>query len=210
MKLAALKGEYDAIYSLGHLCLAAIQMEKNDLRQFAGPLDWVASYNLPQVTRLLANRFAGFLEYGNLKFVGYANDKIMMVQDTDYDIVSNHDFYTHNNFPPHYAAYPEIKAKYDRRIARFLEKAASSSSMLFIRTEATQQEALELKKVLSGLVAKDFRLLVINHVDVPGMVELNWDIDKVVAVQFPNVEIWEGNNHLWTGIFSGVTMSDSD
>ncbi|WP_183600385.1 DUF1796 family putative cysteine peptidase [Paenibacillus phyllosphaerae] len=208
MKLSDLSGTYNAVYSLGHLCLAAIQMEKNDLRHFAGPLDWMASYSLPQVTRLLANRFSGFLAYDNLQVKGMAGEKIYLVHETEYDILSNHDFYIHNNFPPHLAAYPEIKAKYDRRIARFLEKAATSGRILFIRTEATYEETVQLQAVLSGLVAHDYRLLVINHKNVQGIVEQEWGIDNVISLEFPDEEIWEGNDALWTAIFSGITLDD--
>ncbi|MFB9329632.1 DUF1796 family putative cysteine peptidase [Paenibacillus aurantiacus] len=209
MKLSALKGTYDAIYSLGDVCLAGIQMEHHGMRHVAGPLDWMASYNLPQVIRLLANRFAGFMDYNHLRVEGMAGEKIYLVKEMEYDILSNHDFFVHNNFPPHLAAYPEIKAKYDRRVSRFLEKAANSNKILYIRTEATFEQTIELQAVLAGLVANDFRLLIINHDPVPGIVELDWGIDKVCALQLPNDEKWNGNNHLWAQIFSHITLTEN-
>lgn len=62
MKLQDIKGSYNAIYSLGDLCLASIQLKQNNLRTFAGVLDWAGSPILPDVTRLLQNRFAGLMD----------------------------------------------------------------------------------------------------------------------------------------------------
>jgi hypothetical protein len=39
MKLVDVKGTYNAIFSLGDLCLTAIQLEKNNLRPFSGMLE---------------------------------------------------------------------------------------------------------------------------------------------------------------------------
>lgn len=209
MNLQGLRGSYDAIYSLGHLCLASIQLEKNGIRPFAGPLDWMASPSLPDVNRLLANRFHNFMAYPHLVTVNRASDKLYNVHETFYNVFSNHDFYTHNNFPPHLAAYPEVKAKYDRRVKRLLDKARTCKRLLFIRTEASLEDAKALERVLSGLVANDFRLLVVNHLGVSGMVELNWPLQRVCALAFPNQEIWDGNDALWTQVFRHIQLVDS-
>ncbi|WP_308637941.1 DUF1796 family putative cysteine peptidase [Paenibacillus silvisoli] len=206
MQLADLKGSYDAIYSLGDLCIPAIQMELNEIRPFAGPLDWMQSQNLPDVTRLLANRFAGFMDLSHLEVISKASDKLYYVKETEYNVYSNHDFYIHQNFPPELNAYPEVKAKYDRRIARFLEKAALSQKILYIRTEATLEETKELTAVLDALVAGSYRLLVINHAPVQGIVEQHWPLQNVCAIQLPNDEKWHGNDALWTQIFQGITL----
>ncbi|AZN39627.1 DUF1796 family putative cysteine peptidase [Paenibacillus albus] len=208
MRLAELKGTYDTIYSLGDLCLPAIQMELNDLRPFAGPLDWMQSQVLPDVIRLLANRFAGFMDYSHLEVISKATDKLYYVKEKEYNIYSNHDFYTHNNFPPELNAYPEVKAKYDRRVARFLEKAATSEQILFIRTEATPELTKQLTDVLSTLVAGSYRLLVVNHAPVAGIVEQDWGLPHVCAIQMPNEEVWQGNNHLWKQIFQLIKLKE--
>lgn len=209
MKLEDLKGTYDAIFSLGDLCLAAIQLEKNHLRPFAGVLDWMASYNLSDVNRLLTNRFAGFMEYRNLTTIGAASEKLWLVVDSEYNFISNHDFFTHNNFPPHLAAYPEIKAKYDRRIARFLDKMENGRNILFIRTEGTLEQARELESILSGLVKHDFKVLLIQHnKDISDMVENDWPLKKVISLQLPDEERWEGNNALWSRILANVSYQE--
>lgn len=210
MKLNELKGTYDAIFTLGDLCLAAIQLEKNQLRPYAGVLDWMASYHLSDVNRLLTNRFARFMNYENLKIVGAASEKLLLVAETEYNVVSNHDFMTQYNTPSQLHAYPEIKAKYDRRIARFLERMEKSKHILFIRTEGTLEEARELEEVLSRLVRHDFKVLLIQHkLEVNGIVESDWPLKRVISVQLPDVDRWNANDALWTQMLSGVMFKES-
>lgn len=119
--LQDIKGVYSAVFSLGSNCLPGMEMKAHGLRKFAGPIDWMGTPVLPQISRMLRNRFQGMLVYPNLVLVNQASDELYNVLDREYELYMNHDFYTHNNFPPHFAAFPEIKAKYDRRIARFLQ-----------------------------------------------------------------------------------------
>ncbi|MWV46838.1 peptidase [Paenibacillus sp. HJL G12] len=208
MRITDLKGTYDAIFSLGDLCLASMQLEKFDLRPYAGPLDWMATYDLANVNRLLRNHFANFMDYNHLIVEKRLSDQLYLVRETYYDFLSNHDFFTHNNFPPYLAAYPEVKAKYDRRVQRFMEKMATARSILFIRTEGTFEQAQELQQVLSGLVAHDFKVLLINHTTVPHIVEADWPLEKVCSILMPNDEKWDGNDHLWAEILSGIHLNE--
>ncbi|MDP1419257.1 DUF1796 family putative cysteine peptidase [Peribacillus simplex] len=212
MNLKDLKGSYDAIYSLGHNCLAGIQLRNNNLRPFAGVLDWVGSPSLPDVTRLLQNQFAGFLEKPNLEFRGYATDKDLLVSDNAYKIYFNHDFKTNVNTPTNLAAYPEVKQKYDRRVARFKDKMANGRSLLFIRTQGTLEEIAELEKVLSRVVKHDFRILVVNHTKVKGIVERNWPLQRVCVVELPDTGFGTGdmfhvNDALWKTLLSGINVT---
>jgi hypothetical protein len=204
LKLQDIKGTYDAIYSLGDLCLASIQLRQNNLRPFAGVLDWMASPQLYDVNRLLKYRFMEFMELPNLRIVGYAGDDKICVADDVYNVVSNHDFDVGKNTLTHLGGYPEVKEKFDRRIQRFLDKAASCRKMLFVRTEGDQEDAAELESVLSGLVKNDFRVLIVNHTDVGRLVEDPWPLDKVCAVQMPAENKWTGNDHLWKKLLDGV------
>jgi hypothetical protein len=207
MSLEKIKGSYDAIFSLGHLCLAAIQLKKFNLRPFSGVLDWVATYSLTDVNRLLENRFVGFMELSNLKVVGHASALDLLVTDEAYKIHFNHDFKTNQNTVSHLAAYPEVKKKYDRRVQRFLEKTATSKRILFIRTEGTFPEVQALETILLRMVKNDFRILVVNHTSVNSMVEINLPSQKVSAVELPNREIWNSNDHYWAEVFKGIHLS---
>jgi hypothetical protein len=204
MNLEDIKGTYDAIFSLGDLCLASIQLRKNNLRPFAGVLDWMGSPSLSNVNRLLRNRFVGFMDLPNLRIIGYANEKFICVSDDAYHIVSNHDFEADKNTLSHLATYPEVKEKFDRRIQRFLEKIATSQRVLFVRTEGTFEEVLELESILSEMVKNDFRILLVNHSSVGGIVEKDWPLKKVCTVELPDHDKWTANDHYWRTILDGI------
>jgi len=206
MGLENIKGNYDAIFSLGDLCLTAIQLRENNLRPFAGVLDWVASPSLGTVNRLLQNRFSNFLDPSNLKPIKYVSQWDLFVLDEVNNIGFNHDFKTDKNTLTHLGGYPEVKEKYDRRIQRFLEKMSTSQRILFVRTEATLNEVQELESTLSGMVKNDFRILVVNHSNVNDMIEKNWPLEKVCVVELPNHDIWNANNNYWKKIFEGVSL----
>ncbi|MBE3569904.1 MAG: peptidase [Bacillales bacterium] len=212
MSLEDIKGTYDAVFSLGDLCLTAIQLKKNHLRPFSGVLDWMASPSLSDVNRLLKNRFVGFMELPNLRFIGYSTgiystEKHLSLSDDAYHIISSHDFKASQNTPTHLATYPEVREKFDRRIKRFLEKMETSKRILFVRTEGTFEEVLELESILSKMVKHDFRILIVNHTDVSGLTEKNWPIERVSVVELPNRDIWNANDHFWKMMFDGVQLS---
>lgn len=211
MSLQKIKGSYDAIFSLGHLCLAAIQLKKNNLRPFSGVLDWVGSRSLPDVNRLLQNRFVGFMEKSKLKIIGTAGPKDFLVKDETYNILFNHDFKTDKNISTELTDYSEVKEKYNRRIQRFLEKMSSSKRILFVRTEGTFEEVKELEKVLTQLVKNDFRILLVNHTNVNGIIVQNWPLEKVTVVELPGqgtraYPMSTENDHFWKVIFNGVNL----
>lgn len=204
MKLADLKGGYDAVFSLGDLCLSSLQLEKNNLRPYAGVFDWVASPNLDDVCRLIDTRFKGFMELENLRVGGVTETGMIWVTDDANSIISSHDFEAGKNTVADLAAYPEVKAKYDRRIQRFLHKLSTSRRILFVRTEGTLEEAKLLEKTLRRAVGHDFRVLLVNHTQVRGIVELNWPLEKVCAIQLSDLDKWSGNDQQWNQILHGI------
>ncbi|MGB2872713.1 DUF1796 family putative cysteine peptidase [Psychrobacillus psychrotolerans] len=205
MNLSQLKGEYDAIFSLGDLCLASIQLKKHNLRPYSGVLDLMASIDLSKVNELLENRFIGFLEYDNLRVIGYADDFIC-VSDDGYNLVSNHDFDGEKNTLTYLGGYAEVMEKYERRIQRFLSEMENAKRILFVRTEGTLEDAAVLQDVLSRIVKHDFSILLINHTYVPGIVEKSWPLEKVCSIEFPNKDKWEGNHDLWEEVLSGIRL----
>lgn len=190
---------------LGDLCLASIQLKKHNLRPYSGVLDWMASIDLSQVNELLENRFIGFLEYDNLRVIGYADDFIC-VSDDGYNLVSNHDFDGEKNTLNYLGGYAEVMEKYERRIQRFLSEMENAKRILFVRTEGTLEDAAVLQDVLSRIVKHDFSILLINHTYVPGIVEKSWPLDKVCSIEFPNIDKWEGNHDLWKEVLSGIRL----
>ncbi|MFN2748015.1 MULTISPECIES: DUF1796 family putative cysteine peptidase [Bacillus] len=211
MNLNGIKGEYNAVFGLGHLCLTALQLRKNNLRPYAGPLDWVGTSSLTDLNFLLKNRFSHFMAPENLRVTGYSTgvytkDRYISLTDDYYHVDSAHDFKADQNTLEHLVTYREVMEKFNRRINRFLDKMATADRILFIRTKGTYKEAQELQSVLSDLVQNEFRVLLINHADVKGIVEQNWSLERVCAVQLPDKEIWESNDRLWRKMLSGVKI----
>lgn len=50
-------------------CAPAINLQRNSLRKFSMPLDWMVSYSLADVNRLYKNRFQNFMELINLQIL---------------------------------------------------------------------------------------------------------------------------------------------
>lgn len=154
LKLQEIKGSYDVIISLGSWCGPSL-----NLRRFSFPLDWVVSNSLPDVSRILKNRFVGFMDLKNMKQVdgiaSYLDDgdvvfseggkqqKAYFILDTYYNVISVHDFpmipnqdWTH--------LYPAYKEKLNYRINKFIEIISNSNSILFVRWGAVSvREAVD-------------------------------------------------------------------
>ncbi|MFC3800645.1 DUF1796 family putative cysteine peptidase [Cohnella sp. GCM10012308] len=212
MRLADIKGDYDGIFSLGWLCLTAIQLERNGLRPYAGPLDWVASYTLPDISRFLRNRCEGFMERGHLKFENTFGGTHHLVRETYYNVISNHDFFAHQNDPFNLEMYAYVKTKYDRQRARFLERAANGQRLLFVRCGGTFEEVNELRDTLDGFVAHQYNLLHISETNTSTLVETNWPLARVCSVELPGdrESVWNGNHDYWSYMLSGIRYREPD
>lgn len=206
--LERLKGNYDAVFSLGGHCLPSIQLDRRGLRPYAGALDWMISGNLSDVNRLLASRFAQFMEYSHIRITGYDYGEYnYLMEDARYGITAAHHFPVSVNTPQNLVSYPEFKTTLERRIARFLNMAAQASNMLLVRVGGTRSQVEELQAVLSGMVTQDFRILFVEYTGSDGVTELDWQLDKVVSVELPPVDIWKGQDALWDDMLEGVQLS---
>ncbi|MEW9110885.1 MAG: DUF1796 family putative cysteine peptidase [Cytobacillus gottheilii] len=207
MRFQQIKGKYDATFSLGHLCLASMQLRKFQLRPFSGVLDWVGSPNLGNINHLISDDFHDFLNFQHLKPIKYLSTTDLYVWDSYYDIGFNHDFKTDLNSLQQLGGYDLVKEKYDRRIARFNNKLKTSKRILFIRTEGKREEIEALQQILAQKCSGDFELLVVNHKPVQTMSEQFWNIPNVTVAEMPNDKIWDGNDTHWAELFEGVTLS---
>jgi len=206
MKLNEIKGEYDAVFSLGENCLPAMKMRQFHLRPFAGPLDWVGIRYAHNVANLIRTNFTGFLAEENLVTTGYASDSDLLVYDIENIISFNHDFKTDRNTIDSLMDLPFIQQKYYRRISRFIESVQTDKRILFIRSVATPEEVVELQAALREVVKGDFTLLVVNHYPITEIIEQEWSIDNVCVLCLPDADIWDGNDHLWQTIFTGISI----
>lgn len=207
MRIADIKGKYDDIISLGELCFISIQLEKNGIRPYSGVLDWVGSPSLSGVNRLLRNRFEGFMDRHQLECIGTAGEKLYLVHDKTYNIYSNHDFFIAQNDPKLLEAYPSVRAKYDRRISRIVEKFDTSERLLFIRSGGTYEEVEQLRQVLDDLVQNEYVLLFINPGHSDRIEENDWHMERVCSVNAPHVDkLSEDCDHLWKELFEGIEL----
>ncbi|MGP7815809.1 DUF1796 family putative cysteine peptidase [Niallia sp. 01092] len=181
-------------------------IKRSSFKSIAGPLDWVGTPDLRTVSKLILNRFYGFLDKQNLLGLNYIEETEMLVFDKVNKISFNHDFKPDKNTLENLEDLPQIKEKYNRRIERFLEKTENCKRILFIRTEGKMDEVSELQQVLKQVVKNDFHILIINHTAVDHMAEQVWTIENVCAIELPNVEIWKGNNQYWKELFEDISI----
>ena len=207
MKLDEIKGPYNAIFSLGENCIPALKLRKYNLRQMAGPFDWVGTPKLKNVNALINTNFANFLNLSNLVIPQYASTEDVLVVDSVNYVSFNHDFKTDVNTLTDLPSLPQVQEKYFNRINRFMTMLSTSQRLLFIRTNATTTDIMELENILSRMVKNEFSILVVNHTHVKELLEVDWNINNVCTIELPNEEIWEGNNSWWEFIFQGITLA---
>ncbi|PWW07525.1 putative papain-like cysteine peptidase DUF1796 [Paenibacillus cellulosilyticus] len=204
MELHEIAGQYDAIFSLGMNCLPAIQLERNGIRPYTGVLDWVDVVHLPNVTRMIRSRFSNFALQHNLVYQTTLNNFILL-RDVANDMIIVHDFPYPRNTPTHWPDYDAFRTKMDRRIARFLTKAASARRILFVRTGGLPEEALELEQALASIVTGEFHVLLVNHNPVSTLVENHWPLPHTCGIMLPdNPDIWRTNDSYWQQLLQNV------
>jgi Putative papain-like cysteine peptidase (DUF1796) len=195
-------GAYGAYVSLGSTCQTAYQLRRLQLRKFAGPLDWFISRDAANVSRLIRNRFEGFMEFDRLQVLGTDADQ-HVVGDNRHQVVSYHDFPLRYHWTD---TYPDFKQKVDRRI-KALITAAKKGSICFIRTDTSKSDAQRLHAALGKIVPGKFRLLIVNETnDYQEVTHGDWGLRHVGSVWVPRGRDWRGSDHAWDQIMSGFTL----
>lgn len=116
--------KFENFISLGYFCEVASDLEKLGLRNTSSPFDWCIT-DFKMNIRLIDNKFDNFMNYENLK-QSCQNRNIYM--DAVYKDFFFHDFSKYKSLD---SQYPKVKAKYNRRIQRFLTNIRKPT--LFIR-----------------------------------------------------------------------------
>ncbi|NUC18187.1 peptidase [Bacillus mycoides] len=208
MELLDIQQKYDAIFSLGNTCFVAGKLQNYNLRSCAGVIDWMLSFSLTDVIRLLQNKFEGFMEKETMEFDAYhACGTKLLLTDIRYNIKSAHDFPAEKNTPENWTSYPEFKIKINRRIERFLNKLKTSNLILFVRIGGTYEEVELLEKVLSNLIPGEFRILLLNEISEYKIIEYNWNLKYTCSVGIP----MDGNQNyeIWNQLLKGITRKES-
>ncbi|SFK82434.1 Putative papain-like cysteine peptidase [Paenibacillus sp. 1_12] len=208
MKWNECTGFYKAYLSLGSTCQTAYQLKRLGLRQFAGPLDWFISDSVPDLVQLIRKRFYGFMEFDHLQLIDRTYDHFV-VRDSDYEVVSFHDFPRYLTIERVWDAYPPFKGKIDRRVQRFLKTARFSSPVLLVRTQTSRKEAIQLKAALNTMMYGKYRLLIVNNHSsgLNSVVHEDWGIDGVCSVNVPSGRDWRGSDQAWNTIMKGFMLS---
>ena len=137
----SIMSKFDLIVPIGSSCITAESVQKRGLRQFSLPFDWIKVLSLEQATDFLQNRFDGFLQAED--FEPYRESaKVFGYRNRRSGLIFLHDFGPEGNFA---AAFPEVQAKYARRIARLYAKIAAAEHILFIHIQSqNDNQALPL------------------------------------------------------------------
>lgn len=132
--------------SLGWFCGTAASMNKYGLRGFSGPFDWFNS-DLPSVLEQINEGFQDFMSKDNLELVAGAPRTFV---DKKYGFMCFHDIKV--DFE---REYPDIKCRYDRRSARFLEAVKNPSCLLrAVRNEKEVEYINSNSAYISEVVTK--------------------------------------------------------
>lgn len=126
--------EYDIVYSIGRDCANSTFLKKRGLRVTSGPFDWLTKASFETRIQLICNNFDRFLNKEDMKIM---EKPTHIATDTACDYYENTKtgFYFYHDFPsgmPLDEAYPQVKEKYDRRIARFLQKLHEEKRVLLV------------------------------------------------------------------------------
>lgn len=146
---------YDLAFSLGFSCGASTALRAAGLQQASYPLDWIGSPGIVASARMIAADFSGWFEKDDLRLYdirrGALNKHVYLNVRTGFGFP--HDFSSFIGFEE---AYPEIRAKYDRRIARFLEETGRAKRLLAVYIEfpvkdrAPNAELEEARKAIAA------------------------------------------------------------
>jgi Putative papain-like cysteine peptidase (DUF1796) len=189
------QNQYDEVVGLGYSCQIAYQIGENGYRKYAYPFDWITS-NFNGLILFIANRGAGFLEWGNFTTSGLIKGtSTYSTTDNVYGFILIHDFYW-----PLEKSYPIIKAKYDRRIQRFFNLLNSDKRVLFIRLDLSRSEAEYLDQLLASQFPNlSYTILVLNN-DIRA--QRDWGLKNVRNFYLPQNGTWQGDSRRWKEILS--------
>ena len=151
----AVKRKYDLVFGLGNACSATQTLRAADLQFLSFPFDWVILSGADDLARRVAtisNGFRGWFERKDLERIGvYESGRKDIYRNNATGTVFNHEFFIGDDLDE---KFPAVRAKYDRRIARFLDLIRASKSMLVLRMDRPDQEKPTSEKECRDALAK--------------------------------------------------------
>lgn len=131
---------YDLVFGLGNACSCSQTLRAADLQFLSFPFDWVIMSGEDDLARRVAtisDGFAGWFEKEDLEKVGvYETGNKDIYRNNATGTIFNHEFWRNEDIDQ---AYPAVRAKYNRRIRRFLDLLLSSREILVLRVDRPDQ-----------------------------------------------------------------------
>lgn len=126
---------YDFAVSLGPFCATSQALRRAGLQFCSCPFDWIASPDIVASAEMIAADFAHWLDAADLRLVDVRHGPgffTRVYRNVRTGFGFGHEF---SDFETFEASYPKVRAMYDRRIARLLERMAASPRILGVFTE---------------------------------------------------------------------------
>lgn len=171
------KKKYDIIYSIGTDCACAGYLKKYNLRNCAGPFDWLTRASFETRMNLIANDFKDFFNIKDIKLLSLGKNEPINQHMNNYKNI-RHDFYYYHDFPAAMSfenAFIEAKEKYNRRIKRFMEDLKNKEKVLLIyhaHSEITKNSTIkELCNKVCEKYQKQIDFVILENDDTKGIDE---------------------------------------
>lgn len=161
--------KYDIIYSIGTDCACSMYMRRHYLRTTSGPFDWLTHASFKTRMELILNEFKDFINIEDLQPL--SKDPTMFNDEScDYYENKQNGFYYYHDFPkdiPLLSSYSEVKAKYDRRIKRFLNDITKNDNTLLLwlahKQKVTDEQAQYFTEKLREKYNPNLDFIIIEH-----------------------------------------------
>lgn len=159
------KVKFDHVISIGEQCGCAMYLNRHRLRYASYPFDWLDNCPFSNRITLITNNLEGFLLEKNTEFYSHAKDPIHEIWiDKGTQFTFAHDF---EKNCVKAEAFPQVKAKYDRRIARFYRHIREAKHVLLVwwgrDSVVAPEELLKGQAALSSFFGKPIHLLAIQN-----------------------------------------------
>ncbi len=198
---------YDVAIGLGGYCQVARAMHYNGIRYHAYPFDWLFS-PFDSVFEFIAKRGVHFLDKDTLVFVtgkpDYLGGHRDHILDTVYGLQLLHDFEASPNF---LKDYDSMKAKYERRVARFFAALDSKEKILFIRHGITYMQAVLLDQLLHTRYPQlSYTILAVDNTE---EMKRDWGLQRVKNVYLRQTEpwVWWGDDAAWKEVLRHYSVT---
>lgn len=136
----AMRKSYDFIFGLGNACSCTQTLREAGLQHLSFPFDWIIMSGTDDLARRLdfiEAGFRGWFEQKDLvKIRSYPEGNKDIYKNTATNTIFNHEFKMGEDLA---VRFPAIRAKYNRRIRRFLGLLKTSHRMLILRMDRPDQ-----------------------------------------------------------------------